>query len=1386
MKKLLILVGLTTGLSVLGAELSVDRTGADGAYTSINAAIQAANSYDTIWVRPGVYDNDPGANTESSYPDVPAVVYVTKPLYIIATSSNPADTHIVGRFDPDTVGDNAKKGAGPNAIRCIRFAGAAALADKPAVLKGFTIRNGACYTKETTYDDDGGQPGGVAGRTGINANFYVSDCVISNCVGVRGGLVRYGNYVRCRFSDGIGLAGQSLGRNIGLLNCLATHLMGVGVVMDGLAIVNTTFADMDGVPYRQDAASVGLYNCVLASCMPNSSQEATKGIAYNSLLPYPQMALTKEDCKNQVDDDIPYPFIAPLRGDFRLRTGTEACGIGRAEHIATYFSNAPEIVAPYVDMGGKTIPQTGAINPGCYQEAVEPATGVMQFGTHADPQFVNCDGYENQYRWLYASGIEPHEMFRVSATNGASPAFMFEIGGFLRFPDIDDSLLCMCPPVGTCATNKMRRTTMEYWVNPETGVDGDESEGYGTEAKPFKTLQHPCNLAIAGNRYTLVHAAAGVYAEGGRSHVADPSDASNWHTNRVYIFGQRHVRIKGAGRGRSFIVGRADTTSEGAVNGMGPAAVRCVHIEDSATGSYTYGCVQGFTIQDGYADKGTAGTYNRRVSGGLFCGGAVGDRHHVLADCELVGGVAFRGGIAYGGSLVRCIVRNHETPAGVYGGALYDSTVENSLFYGNNWGNNNGNGPNTGTLFFGCTLTSDLGSPVNHGSSSLKLNSCLVLATGSVSGIASLANVINSVMWGYTSVSGSDTLLLANQKFVDPSAPVRDYRLRIDSPVITAGFPALADEWRMVHTDVNGDPCRHVGGMLLPGAVHDAAEVVKVIAPPTGSFDVSGETVLDVGETFTVNLDATGATRLPLGITVDGELQEGTSSYSYTSVSPFAADGSFKAPVVVSALFSTNWYVNANTGSDGNDGFTPETPWRTLAKLQAMTNVFWTGDVVHAAAGDYNVGTVETAVRNSFISGYGQLPSRVEVPSGVTLVADEGPTVTFITGEFGSGNKGMGSGAVRCAAVADNARLEGFTLRGGGTFNNENAGDQFCGGGAFGRTVEQSADCGVVYGCVITNCVAQRGGAVRGLRAVNCTILGCGATACSAAGNGSWFLGCYINDCQYNAQLMRNSYFVGNCTFGPTQFNNGGSAVSEVNPNYGGVVNCVFLNKLAALRKNAANHYRGCKFLKMDITDSEQRASLGNGCEEFTSAAAFGLDSETGRPLSKAAGTVCSSDDSLPEGAESFFCGMDVDGGQRIYNGQMDSGCYEYDWRSEYSRALGASVSVADPQVVEAAGGVLVKNGKLVYDFPLNGSGRNATYTVPFSVTGMGVLSVLCNDISLGDYTSVAGAQVLSFKNAEVENRMTFAYACDATDDSGALLSAVEVKSPPGCMLIVY
>ena len=84
------------------------------------------------------------------------------------------------------------------------------------------------------------------------------------------------------------------------------------------------------------------------------------------------------------------------------------------------------------------------------------------------------------------------------------------------------------------------------------------------------------------------------------------------------------------------------------------------------------------------------------------------------------------------------------------------------------------------------------------------------------------------------------------------------------------------------------------------------------------------------------------------------------------------------------------------------------------------------GDTVHAAAGRYDESSVVVASSTR---------ARVSVKGGVTLVADEGAEKPFIVGApadvtIDPYGYGMGTNAIRCAYVAKNGYLTGFTLTG--------------------------------------------------------------------------------------------------------------------------------------------------------------------------------------------------------------------------------------------------------------------------------------------------------------------------------------------------------------------
>ena len=413
MKKL-VLIALGAAVSAASArEWTVDAQGG-GDYTVIQEAIDAASAGDTIWVKPGVYATGGRATSEGS--DNCARVLLTKPLTLAATSGDPADTHIVGAPDPNSALDGKDyEGRGPKAVRCIRLEKAAASGG--TVIRGFTIRDG--YSAQRYNGDAYGasdallaaQPGGVTSFSADYANFYVTDCVITNCYGVRGGLVRYGRYVRCRFADGHGRSGASLGRNIKVLSSLILKMP--GACADNSTFVNCTFADGNGAALHLNSGSLNntVFNTII-SAMGAANFEAKdgNGTAKNSVFDR-QPFMNATDCH----EGIAYPLFAPLRGDFRLRAGTDAATAGDAAWIAQAFPDAPAAVELYRSLDGSSFATTGATPVGCYAQTAVAAGGAVQFD---GANTVVCNGYAGFVGGLYAFSETSHAVFQARPPAG--------------------------------------------------------------------------------------------------------------------------------------------------------------------------------------------------------------------------------------------------------------------------------------------------------------------------------------------------------------------------------------------------------------------------------------------------------------------------------------------------------------------------------------------------------------------------------------------------------------------------------------------------------------------------------------------------------------------------------------------------------------------------------------------------------------------------------------------------------------------------------------------------------------------------------------------------------------------------------------------------------
>ena len=1356
MKKL-VLIALGAAVSAASArEWTVDAQGG-GDYTVIQDAIDAASAGDTIWVKPGVYATGGRATSEGS--DNLARVLLTKPLTLAATSGDPADTHIVGAPDPNSALDGKDyEGRGPNAVRCIRLEKAAASGG--AVIRGFTIRDG--YSAQRYNGDAYGandallaaQPGGVTSFSAAYANFYVTDCVITNCYGVRGGLVRYGRYVRCRFADGHGGAGASLGRNIKVLSSLILKMP--GACADNSTFVNCTFADGNGAALHLNSGSLNntVFNTIVSAMgAADFTAKAGNGTAKNSVFDR-QPFTDATDCH----EGLAYPLFAPLRGDFRLRAGTDAATAGDAARIAQVFPDAPAAVELYRSLDGSSFAATGAIPVGCYAQTAVAAGGAVQFD---GANTVVCSGYAGSVGGLYAFSETSRAVFQARPPAGKA-YFGFkratEQGGY-QFPEMDESLYVAVPPTGIVVTNTAESVAKEYWVDPDSGSD----ENAGTSsAAPLKTLAKAVDLLSPTVR-TLVHCAAGDYAEG-----AAAEDANG--KSRLAILDYRTlVRFKGAGRGVSFISGAPDPNSVAAGgDGRGPKAVRCVYLAGSSQGPCA---IQGFTLRTGYADAGdTADSTSERYQGGLVWNGASTTSRQVI-DCELVGGLAYRGGIAMRGVFTRDIFRD---TAALGGGALRGATVNSSVFYG-------GTGPVIGsdTTLRQTTISSTNGVGVL---ASTVARVCSVFqATGCTADLKTGANCFS---FAYSFDNGKkltggtegESYFAREPRFVDFAHD--DLRLRSDSSLVTAPVPVDTDYWKAPATDVNGVPFSYKGGKTVAGGLFTPVPVLVVEKPAFGEATHVGANVVEVGESVTVDFTPSTKRRLE-AILVNGEPVEGT-SYTFAPDTALADDGAPIPSATLAFLFSTNWYVNATAGNDAYDGFTSETPWRTLAKI-ATSGLMLPGDCVHAAAGAYDA---ETAVPSTD-ADVGEC--RVVLPTGVTLVADEGADMTRIVGAAdatATDAYGRGERAVRCAYLETGARLVGFTLAdgrvpntGNGSPDGNQAGDVACMGGGVYATEMKSAfvadATGGVFDCVFTNCVAGRGGAVFGTRLVNSKVVDCVGTACSPVGYNAAIYGTAVDRVTRGTlTLFRNCYAVSHVTVG-ARVNTGSFFDNLKAPMQ--IDNSVILSRLTAFGNKLV--YSNCLVNVTAETFDALEAARKPGTRRIDSADAAGLDAD-GRPQGKTALTVDAAT------ATAFPAATDADGLPRVSNGTMDLGAFEYDWRPDYAEDLGAlgDVVAADAAVVETADGrVLIPSGELVLE--IADDAQRGRYRFPVQVTGTGTLTIRAGERVLATFVAADGAQVFRYKTKTAGKVLTFAYAPGADDDGGAALA--EATGGPGLVFVI-
>ena len=629
-------------------------------FQTIQYAIDQATRGDTIWVKPGIYDQGGAMNTVSGSTHMNRVL-LTKMVHLKSTDGA-AVTHIVGAPDPTT------GGIGPNAVRCM--ASSNIDVSRNSTITGFTLRDG--------YGDTANhRAGGFLQQTG-QRDIYFSDCVVSNCASFTHGGARGGTWARCLFTGntvtthgtGTGGLAQSAAA-VGSANLIHCVVIGNGDNDNDFALaqdylVNCTVVCNRGRPAPNNGdVKCYFYNCVVCGhCLASNP------------------TIGNMQTVNQFTSTVTsgYPVFSPLEGDFRLVSGSAACSAGDTSYLSSPASIAPNstygkfnVVAGMAetDFAGNSIDLSAAsVHAGAVQEIVAAEGGVLYlYGP------LSCNGFSvpaGTPTYVQSSNrlAQWPVVFGTNVATGATTNYLRFVkrnGSAIQiFPDADGSLLMMAPVKDGVASTNEPVYSKALWVNPETGSDSND----GSEATPFATIQRAVD---AGGSETVVFLAPGLYDQGG---VAAPDASTVPYANtRVWVTNE-NVRIVGtAGAERTIIAGAPCPVT----HGLGDGAWRCV-------GGTKTTVFVGVTLSNGWTRATEPDTDPSNIGAAVYATGSIFLKNGIVTDCHGHGDV-FNKAYAY-----RCrVFGNSSARDRIFGGEAGrivcswigpNTTGRNSDYYG--------------------------------------------------------------------------------------------------------------------------------------------------------------------------------------------------------------------------------------------------------------------------------------------------------------------------------------------------------------------------------------------------------------------------------------------------------------------------------------------------------------------------------------------------------------------------------------------------------------------------------------------------------------------------------------------------------------------------------
>lgn len=1292
--------------------------GTHGPKFRIQAAINAASSGsgDVIHIAAGTYGDDQGYVAKADamgYYD--CRLCIAKNITIVGAGRG--KTILLGKLaDTDT-----KSGTGALPGLLIGTAG------KNCRISGITFRDCA---SNSSY-----QNGTAVLFTGSGREFadmpWIADCAFENCYS-GGGAVACVNVARTIVSDCLTSDSASVGCEANFVHCIFTRnshgLNNSAPIKDnpllrkGRYVINCTFARNSSATAVSSAKPTCMYNCVVVESTVNASIRAEN--IFNCVSQSGDTAL-EATAKGDNVTGRNFQLAAPIFDDYRpvadltVFSFSTKPGVPTAGKLA-WLDGVPEEFR-LKDFHGNPVvaDEEGRICAGAVQTKMYPTTGIYSSQLVIDGHSPAVPRKTNKYETYYAMFDEWPRVFRIEAMPerkaGLYSYFLGIYNGVLRFPEADGSAFLVLEKGHFSENATIRTATQELWVK-KTGSD---ETGDGSEGNPYLTIQQAVDqVANTNGHYAVIHVGPGEYADGGKP---APDETQ---TNRVSVWqGSAFVAIRSTdGAARTVIRGKRSASA----NGLGPDAVRCVKMRNGQSQ------LQGFTLTDGYG----ADTADTTVTGGGAAFFGSGERtlvtDCVISNCFCVFGQP----LIYQCTLMRCrVARNGAAKPLRPTNILKTSYAVNSVFVDN---------CAELTLFTDvaaahCTFDEPLGNTMALASSHGYLANCIVGASYGTSPSTSKKKMLGSVFAANYAYNATDGVNVENVNFIkrDPcfaDAAGRDLRLVSSSPAIGNALNAwkpgngdwtdaqlYSNYYRWIAKDMEGSDPYFVNGKPTIGAYFKPATQAVKVTGRKGVTVATNVTSEQIGFDEEISVSATSAGRPLTGLIVNGELLEGV-----TSISIVPSEHDFAPVYDISAGDPMTWYADAVNGDDEkNDGWSEATAKKTI---KAAFEFIEPGEKVVALPGTYDCESMTYGDDLTIDNVRMTLPARVIVPQGVTVESRDGAEKTVIRGEFADTETRVGEGAMRCVVLRPDSRIRGFTLTGGATYGEKNAANGQ-GGGVLSSMLSAktaSITCNI-EDCIISNNVAYYyGGGGSNGNYYRCRFLG--NTVPNDYGAGGVNEPKLLCDCVIDRNVgnygAAETYSVVNCTFGANNVKANGSAATPLQCDPGSAVwkvyNTLFLGGGWSNVRWAYN----CA-MPTGYTLATAQTDPAKYARENIFRGDVPADADY-RPL-LASVAVDQADPGYRPAAASE---RDALGGQRVYNGALDIGALEADWRPQYAKDIAARLTVTDasPEVVESDSGTVLLSEGTTLEATWKGRPEGSTgYTLNFRVAEGGSAEVTVN-----------------------------------------------------------